>query len=146
MESDQAAATATWSFIRSFGSIWGVAIPAAIFNHRFEQLSPRIDDSSTRTLLSAGRAYQYATAKFVDSFPPILRDQVVGLYVDSLKLVWQISILFSGIAFLLVFIEKQIKLRTELDTEYCLEEEKKKEKQTPSASDDETGEQTAATV
>ncbi len=143
VESDQAAATATWSFIRSFGSIWGVAIPAAIFNNRFDQLSFRIDDPSTRTLLSAGRSYQYATADFVNSFPPTLREQIISVYVDSLKLLWQISILFSGIAFLLVFLEKQIKLRKELDTEYGLEEKKtkttvkiRKTEQFPSASDD----------
>lgn len=37
-EADQAATTAAWSFVRSFGSIWGVAIPAAIFNNRFKVL------------------------------------------------------------------------------------------------------------
>ena len=44
------------------------------------------------------------------------------MYTDALKLVWQISIVFSGVAFLFIFLEKQIKLRTELDTEYGLTE------------------------
>lgn len=70
----------------------------------------------------------------------ILRDHMVSVYIDSLKLVWQVSILFPGISFLLVFIEKQISLRTELDTEYGLEKEEKK-KQPPSALDDGTNEQ-----
>ncbi|PYI16873.1 MFS general substrate transporter [Aspergillus violaceofuscus CBS 115571] len=123
-ESDQAAATATWSFVRSFGNIWGVAIPAAIFNNRFEQLSGRIPDAQVRELLSRGRAYESASASFIQSFSPALRDDIVGVYADALKRVWQISIVFSGVSFLLVFLEKEIKLRTELETEYGLEEKK----------------------
>ncbi|RAH76708.1 MFS general substrate transporter [Aspergillus japonicus CBS 114.51] len=123
-ESDQAAATAAWSFVRSFGNIWGVAIPAAIFNNRFEQLSGRIPDAQVRELLSRGRAYESASASFIQSFSPALRDDIVGVYADALKRVWQISIVFSGVSFLLVFLEKEIKLRTELETEYGLEEKK----------------------
>ncbi|PYI33305.1 DNA repair protein RAD50 [Aspergillus indologenus CBS 114.80] len=123
-ESDQAAATATWSFVRSFGNIWGVAIPAAIFNNRFEQLSGRIPDAQARELLSRGRAYESASASFIQSFSPALRDDIIGVYADALKRVWKISIVFSGVSFLLVFLEKEIKLRTELETEYGLEEKK----------------------
>ncbi|PWY82164.1 DNA repair protein RAD50 [Aspergillus heteromorphus CBS 117.55] len=120
-EADQAAATATWSFIRSFGNIWGVAIPAAIFNNRFEQLSGRIPDAQVRELLSRGRAYESASASFIRSFDPALRDDIIAVYVGALKRVWQISIVFSGVAFLLVFLEKEITLRTELETEFGLE-------------------------
>ena len=124
-EKDQAAATATWSFIRSFGAIWGVAIPAAIFNNEFSKNSWRISDANAWQLLSGGKAYEFASARFVGSFPPTVRDEIIGVYSDSLKLVWYIAIVFSGFAFLLVFFEKQIKLRTELDTEYGLKEVKK---------------------
>ena len=34
-DSDTTVSTATFAFIHSFGSIWGLAIPAAIFNNRF---------------------------------------------------------------------------------------------------------------
>ncbi|KAK5064627.1 hypothetical protein LTR84_000461 [Exophiala bonariae] len=125
-ESDQAAATATWSFIRSFGSIWGVAIPAAIFNNRFDQLSHMIDDPSVRQMLSAGHAYQYASKQFIQSFGKETEDQLVEVYSRALKLVWQLAVALSAVSFLLVFLEKQIKLRTELDTEYGLEDVKEK--------------------
>ncbi|KAL8701125.1 MAG: hypothetical protein Q9224_000640 [Gallowayella concinna] len=97
----------------------------------FEKLAYRIDDPSLQQLLSAGRAYEYAAASFLRSIPVPVRGQVIGVYNESLKLVWQISIVFSGVAFLFVLLEKQIKLRTELDTEYGLEE-RKKEKQAES--------------
>ena len=37
-ESEVATATATWAFLRSFGSMWGTAIPSAVFNSRVNQL------------------------------------------------------------------------------------------------------------
>ena len=125
MKSDHAAATAIWSFIRSFGNIWVVAIPATIFNNRFEELSHRIDSPELRQQLTAGHAYEYASASFVKAAPEPIRGQIIGVYTNALKLVWQISIVFSGVVFLFIFLEKQIKLRTELDTEYGLGEKQK---------------------
>lgn len=127
-ESDQAAATASWSFVRSFGNIWGVAIPAAIFNSRFSQLSSRITDASVAAQFSHGNAYSHASASFLDTFEPEMKTEIVSVYSDSLKQVWQISVVFSGISFLLVFVEKQIKMRTELETEFGIDEGKKAEK------------------
>jgi hypothetical protein len=43
--------------------------------------------------------------------------------------VWQVAIAFSGLAFLVVFIEKEVPLRKELDTKYGLEQQKKVESQ-----------------
>ena len=122
METDQAAATAIWSFVRSFGNIWGVAIPAAIFNNNFDKLTYQIANIGARQLLSAGYAYEYASASLVAATWEPVRGQIIGVYADSLKLVWQISIVFCGVAFLAVILEKQIKLRTELDTDYGLAE------------------------
>jgi hypothetical protein len=138
-ESDQATATATWSFIRSFGSIWGVAIPAAIFNNQFDLLSHQIDDPSVRQMLSNGHAYQYATKQFVQSFGEVTENQLIDVYAKSLKLVWQIAVVFSGVSFLLTFFEKQIKLRTELDTEFGLEDTKEEKVLKNTESDIETG-------
>ncbi|KAL3440347.1 DNA repair protein RAD50 [Aspergillus insuetus] len=120
-ESDQAAMTATWSFLRGFGSIWGVGISTAIFNNRFGNLLDRIPDVQVQQLLSGGHAYEYASADFLHSFKPELRQIIVSVYVDSLKQVWQIAIGFMGVGFLLAFLEKEIPLRTDLVTEYGLE-------------------------
>ncbi|MCJ1384553.1 hypothetical protein MMC17_007670 [Xylographa soralifera] len=123
-ESDQAAATAAWAFIRSFGNIWGVAIPAAIFNSRCNALAYRITDPGAQAALATGQAYEHATAAFVGSFAGDVRQQIISVYTDSLKTVWQVAIAFSGLAFLLVFLEKEVPLRTELDTEYGLDRKK----------------------
>ena len=71
-------------------------------------------------LLSTGYAYQYVSADFIHSFPLMFRKQIVSVYADSLKLVRQISNAFSALSYLLLFLEKPIKLRTELNTEYVL--------------------------
>ncbi|KAK3353806.1 hypothetical protein B0T25DRAFT_518794 [Lasiosphaeria hispida] len=38
-EADQAVTTSAWAFTRSFGSVWGVAIPVAIFANRFTEVA-----------------------------------------------------------------------------------------------------------
>ncbi|KAI0197237.1 DNA repair protein RAD50 [Xylaria flabelliformis] len=136
-ERDQAAATATWSFVRSFGNIWGVAIPAAIFNNYFTKMSYRISDPEVAAMFTNGKAYESATAEFINSFPPNIKQEIVSVYADSLKYVWYISVVFSGISFLLVFLEKQIKMRTELDTDYGIADEKEKDAEQAVISTDE---------
>ncbi|XDG02928.1 hypothetical protein ABKA04_002543 [Annulohypoxylon sp. FPYF3050] len=125
-ESDQAAATASWCFIRTFGNVWGVAIPSVIFNNRINELLPRVSDSGDRELLANGDAYQYGSASFVGSFPQPLQGEIVGVYRDALKLVFEVAIAFGGLAILLVFFEKEIPLRTELETEYGMKDSSKK--------------------
>jgi len=132
-ESDQAAATATWAFIRSYGNIWGVAIPAAVFNNRFALHANTISDPAVRALLLNGRAYEHATRDFVYSLPSPVREEVISVFSQSLKLVWQVALVFAGLPFLLAFFEKQIPLRTELETEFGLTEENK---DTKSSQDD----------
>jgi hypothetical protein len=43
-DADAAASTAPFAFTRSFGTIWGVTIPVAVFNNQFSKLLYRILD------------------------------------------------------------------------------------------------------
>lgn len=121
-ERDQAAATASMAFIRCFGNIWGFAIPAAVFNTRIEHGLRQVQDPSVRASLSHGQAYQHASRGFVNSLAPATQQQVQRLFTDALRLVWQIAIVFAGVAFVLAIFEKEVRLRTELETEYGLED------------------------
>jgi hypothetical protein len=125
-ESEVATSVGTWSFVRSLGTIWGLSIPAAIFNNRFDQLSKQFDPS-IRALFTRGQAYEHGTAKFIQSFDPETRQIVIQAYIEALKRVWQIGIVFGGVTFLSVFFEKEIHLRTELKTDFGLAEKKKGE-------------------
>ncbi|KAI1455402.1 putative multidrug resistance protein fnx1 [Annulohypoxylon moriforme] len=123
-EKDQAVATATWAFIRSFGAIWGAAIPAAIFNSRVNELLTRIPDENLRNRLANGGAYGLATGNFITSlnYDPSLKALVKSVYVDSLKLCWQVGIGFCLLGFLIALVVKEIPMRTELETEFGMEE------------------------
>ncbi|KAI0095663.1 MFS general substrate transporter [Hypoxylon sp. NC0597] len=119
-EKDTASSTATWSFIRTFGTIWGVSVPAAIFNSRSNDLSNRIDDPSARELIASGQAYSHATSAVLLSLETHTRDQVIGVLTDSLKLVWIVAVVIAGVSFFAIFVEREIGLRDDLNTSYGL--------------------------
>ncbi|KAL7907579.1 major facilitator superfamily domain-containing protein [Trichoderma velutinum] len=121
-ESDTAVATGAFAFMRAYGSIWGISIPAAIFNAQFDSQLYRIDDAGIRQKLSNGKAYSYANADLINSFPDNgLRAQVIDVYTRSLRLTWYVSLAFGALGFLLCFVEKEISLRQTLDTKFGLE-------------------------
>ncbi|KAL3476418.1 MFS general substrate transporter [Aspergillus californicus] len=130
-DDDTARATGAWQFLRSFGLVFGSAIPTAIFNTRFDEISDRILDAGIRTQLSNGRAYEHATSAFLRTVPIAdgTRDQVVSAFTEALKRSWFVAIAFSGVGFLFVFLEEQIELRTEMRGEFAVEEQKQKQKQ-----------------
>ncbi|MBE3042955.1 MFS transporter, partial [Candidatus Bathyarchaeota archaeon] len=125
-ESDTALSTGTWAFIRSLGVIWGVTIPAAVFNNRFDQLLYTIDDDAVRAQLGNGQAYAHATAALIDSFGGEVVGQVREVYSQSLQRVWHVGTAVAGLSFLLCLVEKQVVLRKELETDFGLKEEEKK--------------------
>lgn len=117
-EADTALATATWAFLRSFGLTWGTAIPAAIFNNRVAALAGRIADPQVRAEVTGGRAYEHAVASFVNSLEPETKAQFISVLSDGLKRIWEIAIAFAAFGFFMVALEKEYKLRDELETEY----------------------------
>ncbi|KAI6083931.1 putative transporter [Hypoxylon rubiginosum] len=121
-EEDVAAANGTFSFLRSFGFIWGITLPSIIFNDRFDHYSVRIHDESLRSQLMHGAAYGYASSGLVTSLTGDTHEEVISVYTDSLKNVWQAAVGFAVFSFLTVFLEKHITMRTELDTNFGLEE------------------------
>ncbi|KAK3370719.1 major facilitator superfamily domain-containing protein [Lasiosphaeria ovina] len=122
-EADQAAATSTWGFIRAFGAIWGVAIPAVIFNNRIDEALDSVSDSSARALLGGGGAFQQASATFVEQFPPNVQTEIRSLYANALHRVFWIGAIFAGVAAALVLIEREVPLRKQLETEYGLKKD-----------------------
>jgi MFS family permease len=123
-DDDNASSTATWAYVRSYGAIWGVTIPAVIFNNVFTKLLPRISDPVARQTLASGNAYAYASRAFVYSFPAKVRDEIVSVFADSLKITWIVATAIAGVSFLLAFLEKEVPLRESLRTEFGIKEPK----------------------
>lgn len=63
------------------------------------------------------------------------RSQVIGAFRQSLKTTWIVGAAISAGTLLLVFLEKELKLRTELDTKYGLKDHVAKEKDPENATD-----------
>ncbi|KAF2689724.1 MFS general substrate transporter [Lentithecium fluviatile CBS 122367] len=120
-EKDVAAATGVYSFLRSFGYVWGITIPSIIFNNRFDAHSARITDSAVRNAMLGGKAYQLATGPFVRSLSPAAQSEVIGVYLSALKSVWYGAMGFGVSGLIAVLVEKHVPLRTELDTDYGLD-------------------------
>ncbi|KAI0195495.1 major facilitator superfamily domain-containing protein [Astrocystis sublimbata] len=127
-QSDAAPATATAGFYRQFGVIWGVAIPAAIFNSQFQTfLSGSTLDPAVRAQLSGGNAYAQISSAFLNSIPSDEQAQVVGLYQRALRTVWVVCTAVSALALVLVFLEKEIPMRRTLGkNDYGLKEKSAK--------------------
>ncbi|KAI0887874.1 MFS general substrate transporter [Annulohypoxylon maeteangense] len=124
-EADSAAAVASWSFVRSFGNIWGVAIPGAIFNiYSSQYAADLIANPAAKASLQNGGAYSSATRDFVISFSEPTRSQIIETFTRAMSKVFLIGIAFPALAFVLSFVEREVKLRTVLETEFGLEEKK----------------------
>ncbi|KAF2136530.1 uncharacterized protein K452DRAFT_258938 [Aplosporella prunicola CBS 121167] len=140
-EADVAVATGTWAFLRSFGGIWGVAIPTAIFNSQVNKLLGRIDSADLRSTLANGGAYAMASKDFMLSLnpTPVIKSQVLGVYIDSLKLVWQVGIAFGLLCFIIALVVKEVPMREQLETEFGLaDDEKQQDVEKPQSTDTNT--------
>lgn len=119
-DTDIASATATWAFLRSFGIVWGVAVPAAIFDAQAQNLAGEglIDNAALIAMFATGGgAYEHSTAAFVSSVAAgTLRNSVITLYEQSLSAAWIFGTALAGLGFLLVFVEKEVILRDKMES------------------------------
>lgn len=90
-ESLVALSTGVWTFVRAFATVWGVTIPAAIFDNQCSSRAADLADKGLAVYLSGGKAYQYATKTFLDSIQnPTSRSAVIEIF-SSVSLVISFS-------------------------------------------------------
>ncbi|KAK8001018.1 major facilitator superfamily domain-containing protein [Apiospora marii] len=128
-ESDVATATGAYGFIRTFGYIWGVSIPAVIFNSVVNSNLWTISDRNIQDSMRDGKAYAYASEirTIHGATSESLRDEISYVYIEGLKAIWWLGLGLSLASFLCVGFEKGLELRTELETEYGINEVKRTE-------------------
>jgi len=124
-DEDNALSTSTWSYIRNYGAIWGVTIPASVFNNIFSKNLWKIGDPAVRATLGDGNAYAYGAKEFVLSFPQSVQNSVVGVYTTSLRLSWVAAAAIAGLSAVFTLFEVDIPLRESLRTEFGIKEKKK---------------------
>ncbi|KAK3936211.1 major facilitator superfamily domain-containing protein [Diplogelasinospora grovesii] len=119
-DKDNAAATGSWAFLRGLGSLLGVAVPCAAFNARFSTHLAGISDELARDQLSNGQAYERASAVFVAGFDPAVKEEIINAFSESLKGPWIIFLVLSLVGLLATLLERQVKLRKDLDSDFGL--------------------------
>jgi MFS family permease len=126
-ESDVASSSATCSFIRTFGYIWGVTIPSLIFTSTFNKNLHLISSTTLQDMLKDGQAYSFASEAhhLRNSVDPLVWSQVIEVYSKSLKVIWWLGLGISIVGFFLVGVETGLPLRDTLETEYGIQDEKK---------------------
>ncbi|PVI02841.1 MFS general substrate transporter [Periconia macrospinosa] len=111
----------SWAFLRGTGSLFGVAMPGAMFNLQFTRYLPRISSEVARAQLAHGKAYQRATSSYIHAFPPDVQEQIRMGFTVSLKCVWTVMTVVVAIGFILTWIEKEHKMRKNLNSAFGLE-------------------------
>ncbi|GAP90256.1 putative MFS general substrate transporter [Rosellinia necatrix] len=122
-ERDVASASAAFAFLRSFGFSWGVTIASVLFNTTVNKNLSTVS-LEFQNMLKDGKAYSFASqghrlSTVVDETE---WNQIVGIYVRSLRSVWWFALGVSAVSFLLVGFEKGLRLSTELNTQYGLQQ------------------------
>lgn len=125
IDEDNAASTATAAYVRSYGAIWGVAVPAAVFNNIFSKNVWKITDPAVRAALGGGNAYANAAKAFVLSFPKASQPEIVEVYTDALRISWAVGAAIAGFGLLFTFFEADIPLRESLRAEFGVKESEK---------------------
>ena len=120
-DSDSATVTATFSFVRSLGFVWGIFFATVLFNHKVDNALWKVTDPAVVAELEHGGAYSRATAAFMSTLTEVTKTQVVMVYNDGLRVVWEGLLASSLLGLIISFLEKEVKMRQTLDSEYGLQ-------------------------
>ena len=127
-DDDNATSTSTWSYIRSYGAIWGVTIPAAVFNNSFDRSIWKVTDPIAKASLSGGNAYSLASRDFIGSFPKPVQAQIIDVFTDALQVSWAVAAGIMGLTAILTLFMRDIPLRASLQTQFGVNDSVKTDK------------------
>ncbi|KAK3302914.1 major facilitator superfamily domain-containing protein [Chaetomium strumarium] len=126
-ESDVASASATYSFCRTFGYVWGVTLPGIIFNAAVGSNLESVSDPAVRAELADGAAYSFASVvhglRADGKLDPGTFQQLTDVYSRSLRVIWWLCLGISLASLLAVPLERALELRKELETEYGMDDD-----------------------
>ncbi len=137
-ESFVASGTAAYAFVKTFGYIWGVTIASIIFNSAFNSNLYIITDPALQVQLKNGAGYAFASQIHLlgSQLSSASLNELTEVYTRSLRIIWWVGLGISLVCLLAVVGEDSLDLRTQLETEYGLEE---KQKTSESPATEETG-------
>jgi hypothetical protein len=126
-EEDVTMVTATYSFVRSFGLLWGITIAGIVFNGQVNAHLDLIGDESLREVLEDAAAYSFAARE--GGLGGLHNQQrlreIVSVYVRALRVLWLVAMAIALIGFIRVPIERSLPLEKTHKMDFGMKEEKK---------------------
>lgn len=123
-EEDVATATATYSFVRSFGLLWGVTIAGIVFNSQVNARLGIVQDEQLRAVLKNGAAYAFAASDSgLRNLTGESLRQIIDVYVKALRVLWLVAMAIGLLGLMCVPTERALELKRTHETDFGLEEE-----------------------
>ena len=120
-ERNVAMAVAVFTFIRSFGQTFGVAMGGVIFQNEFdEKIADQISNLPPQYVVSGSNAAGFVP--MLASVPVAVRVVLQYVYADSLRIIWYVMIPFSGVGLLVSFLAKDLLLVQKHTTDQSFED------------------------
>ncbi|RYP45470.1 hypothetical protein DL768_008190 [Monosporascus sp. mg162] len=147
-ESDVASSSATYSFIRNFGLIWGITVPGIMFNATVDNNLYLVDNRTLQGSLRGGGAYAFASQAHAlrGTFDVAVWNQVTEVYTRALRAIWWFGLSISIVSLFAVAGERGLELRKDLETEYGLEEKEPEKGEAEQEAVDQRGEKHGQTA
>lgn len=118
-------AAAIFTFIRSFGQTFGVAMGGVIFQNEFDKNIIRQSRLVPAQYMVSGRnAAGYVS--LLGSVPYAVRIILQSVYADSLRIIWYVMIPFAGIGLVVSFLARDLLLVRKHDVAQSFEEVSRK--------------------
>jgi MFS family permease len=123
-EKEVGMAAAIFTFIRSFGQTFGVAMGGVIFQNEFDKNIIRQRLIPAQYMVSGRDAAGYVY--LLGSVPHTVRIILQSVYADSLRVIWFVMIPFAGIGLVVSFFAKDLLLVRKHDVVQSFEEGSRK--------------------
>ena len=120
-EKDVGMAVAIFTFIRSFGQSFGIAMGGVIFQNEFnKKIAVQVAQIPPEYVVSGADAVEFVSG--LSSVPDTVRIILQHVYADSLRVLWYVMVPFAAIGFLLSLLAKDLALSQKHDVAQPFEE------------------------
>jgi hypothetical protein len=96
---------------------WGISVGASILQNELQRRLP----SSLLSTIPQGEDYAYNLIPLIPTFEPTLQAEVRLAFSDSLRVVWRVFLIFSGVGMASMALMKELPLSTETNRDRGIE-------------------------
>lgn len=107
---DLGVATSSSAFVRSMGSVFGLAIFGSVFTNRFTHWLPRFVPKGTHISIT-GSSFETLTPAKLRALPPVVHQGLIEAFAHSIHSVFLWAVPFTVAGFLITLLLREIPLR-----------------------------------